>query len=84
MTIEIKPETGQLVHEEIESGHFHSIDELIFEGIHAWREKHPAEQATPKPRMPKKNFVDFLLEAPLSGSGMKLERQKDSPQPINL
>ena len=40
MTINLKPDTERLVQEEIESGHFHSIDELIVEGVHAWRAKH--------------------------------------------
>ena len=29
VTVELKPETGQLVQEEIRSGHIHSVDELI-------------------------------------------------------
>ena len=39
MTIHLKPETQRLVQEEIQSGHFHSVDELIVEGVQAWREK---------------------------------------------
>lgn len=40
MTINIKPETERLVQAEIQSGHFQSVDQLIVEGVHAWREKH--------------------------------------------
>jgi Arc/MetJ-type ribon-helix-helix transcriptional regulator len=40
MTIKIKPETERLVLEEIQSGHFQSVDQLIVESVHAWREKH--------------------------------------------
>jgi len=36
------------------------------------------------PRKPKKNFTRFLLESPLRGSGLKLERQKDYPRPLDL
>lgn len=39
MSIELKPETEQLVQEEIRSGHFQSIDELIVQGVRALREK---------------------------------------------
>jgi Arc/MetJ-type ribon-helix-helix transcriptional regulator len=39
MTINLKPETERLVQEEIQSGHFHSVDELIVKSVHAWREK---------------------------------------------
>jgi Arc/MetJ-type ribon-helix-helix transcriptional regulator len=40
MTINVKPETEQLVQKEIQSGHFRSVDEIIVEGVQAWREKH--------------------------------------------
>jgi Arc/MetJ-type ribon-helix-helix transcriptional regulator len=39
MHIEIEAETERLVREEISSGHFRSIDELIRAGVEAWREK---------------------------------------------
>ena len=82
MTVELKPETEQLVQEEIKSGHFHTVDELIVQGVHAWREIHQVGQAAT--RRPKKNFAQFLLDSPLPGSGLKLERQKDYPRPIDL
>jgi Arc/MetJ-type ribon-helix-helix transcriptional regulator len=81
MMVELKPETERLVQEEIKSGHFHTVDELIVEGVHAWREKHQVGGAA---REPKKNFAQFLLDSPLPGSGLKLERQKHYPRPINL
>lgn len=39
MQIEIAPETERLVREEISSGHFRSVDDLIKAGVEAWREK---------------------------------------------
>jgi Arc/MetJ-type ribon-helix-helix transcriptional regulator len=39
MSIDLKPETERLVQEEIRSGHFQNIDELIVEGVRAFREK---------------------------------------------
>lgn len=44
--MEIKPETAQLVQEEIRSGRIHSIDELIVFAVHLLREKRSAEQPT--------------------------------------
>jgi Arc/MetJ-type ribon-helix-helix transcriptional regulator len=44
MTINVKPETEQLVQEEIRNGHFRSVDEIIVEGVQAWREKHRSKQ----------------------------------------
>lgn len=43
MSIELKPETEQLVREEIRNGHFQSIDELIVQGVRALREKTSAQ-----------------------------------------
>jgi Arc/MetJ-type ribon-helix-helix transcriptional regulator len=85
MTIEIKPETEQLVREEISSGHFSSVDELIVRGVRALREN--ARKVVPAAeslRQPKKNLAQFLLESPLPGSGLRLERQKDYPAPVEL
>jgi Arc/MetJ-type ribon-helix-helix transcriptional regulator len=39
MTVELKPETERLVQEEIRNGHFQSVDDLIVQGVYAWREK---------------------------------------------
>jgi hypothetical protein len=41
MTINIKPETERLVQEELQSGHFRSVDEMIVEGVCARREGKP-------------------------------------------
>jgi Arc/MetJ-type ribon-helix-helix transcriptional regulator len=79
MTVELKPETERLVREEIQSGHFQSIDDLLTRAIQVMREKDP-----PAPRRLRKNFAQFLMESPLRGSGLNLERQKDYPRPIEL
>lgn len=39
MTIEIKPETEQLLREAISKWHFASVDELIAKTLQAWSEK---------------------------------------------
>lgn len=41
MTISLKPETERLVREELQNGHFGSVDEMIVEGVHARREARP-------------------------------------------
>jgi Arc/MetJ-type ribon-helix-helix transcriptional regulator len=82
MTVELKPETQQLVQEEISSGHFHSVDELIKEGVYAWREKHQVGAAAS--REPLKNLADFLLESPFAGSDLDLERERDYGRPVDL
>jgi hypothetical protein len=85
MIIELKPETEQLVQEEIRRGHFHSVDELIVQTVHAWREKNQIPPtATAPARKPRKNLADFLLESPFHGSELQIERQKDYPREIDL
>ncbi|MGA2596547.1 MAG: hypothetical protein ABSH09_06085 [Bryobacteraceae bacterium] len=44
MTINVKPETEQLVQEEIQNGHFRSVDDIIVEGVQAWRDKHRSKE----------------------------------------
>ena len=78
----LKPETEQLVQEEISSGHFHSVDELIKESVYAWREKHQLTDSPPKKTL--KNLADFLLESPFAGSDLDLEREKDYGRPVDL
>jgi len=83
MSIELKPETERLVQEEMRNGNFHSVDELIVEGVQAWREKHqtdpPAERQSRK-----QTLSEFLMESPLAGSELNLERDKDPGRTIQL
>ncbi len=75
MTVELKPETERLVREELQSGHVQTVDELVVQGVRALREKSKVVPAPP--RKPRKNLADFLLESPLAGSELDLERQQD-------
>ncbi len=59
MTINVKPETEQLVRQEIQSGHFSSVDEIIAEGVHARREKQSSERMASDERT---RAVDKALE----------------------
>jgi Arc/MetJ-type ribon-helix-helix transcriptional regulator len=84
MAVELKPETERLVEEEIRSGHFQSVDELIVEGVYALREKSKSAPLTAPPRKPRKTLAAFLRESPLAGSEIDLERQQDYGRPIVL
>lgn len=79
--MELKPETERLVQEEIQRGHFHSVDELIVQGVHAWREKHHSEPSQTNPR---KKLYDLLTQPPFAGSELTIERQKDYPRQVDL
>jgi Arc/MetJ-type ribon-helix-helix transcriptional regulator len=46
MSIDITPETERVVREELLSGHFQSVDDLIASGVQAWRKRNlPQDQA---------------------------------------
>jgi hypothetical protein len=68
MSIEIKPETERLVQEEIQKGHFHSVDEIIIEGVHARREKQPT-----KPTRAPKGTTLLRISAELTISRFRVE-----------
>jgi Arc/MetJ-type ribon-helix-helix transcriptional regulator len=98
MTIEIRrPELERLVQEEILSGHFQSVDDLLTEALHALRERNallaPTQaEAIERARSqreiagarPRKNLAQFLMESPFAGSDLDLERQQDYGRPIEL
>jgi hypothetical protein len=50
MPIHLKPETEQLVREELQIGTFHSVDDLIVQSLCAWREKYSFKQPTKEQR----------------------------------
>ena len=80
MTIEIhKPELEALIQERMNSGEFQNVEDVLLQAL---KSSSISELATP--RKPKKNLAEFLLESPLRGSGLKLERQKDYPRPLDL
>jgi hypothetical protein len=59
------------------------VDELIVEGVYAWREKHQLEQEH-APHKPLNNLAQFLLESPSAGSDLDLEREKDYGRSVEL
>ena len=82
MTIEIRqPELERLMQDEILSGHFQSMDELLTEALQALREKNAL--AAPATRA-RKNLAQFLLESPFAGSDLNLERQQDYGRSVEL
>jgi len=80
MTIKLKPEQERIIQAEIESGHFRSADEVLDHALAALKgKKHARRSATRR-----KNLAQFLMESPLAGAELNLERQKDYGRPINL
>ena len=80
MTVELRPETEELVLKELERGQYHSVEEVI---THALRALHDASEAVVQPAA-KQSLGQFLLESPLRDSGLKFERNQDYPRLIEL
>ncbi len=74
MTINVKPETERLVQEEIQSGHFRSVDEIIVEGVQAWREKHRSKQiGAEQRRKAVENALAFAKDRAISLGGISIK-----------
>ena len=71
MTINLKPEQERIIQEEIQSGDFRSPDEVLDHALAALREK----GRKPKATATRKNLAQFLMESPLAGAELNLERQ---------
>ena len=78
MTIEIKkPELEALIHQQLKSGSFVDIDELLTKALYALSEITPVAK-------PRKRLVEVLSSPPFAGSELDVQRQKDYPRPIEL
>jgi len=78
MTIDLKPEQERIIQAEIERGHFRSPAEVLDHALAALEELNRRRLA------PRKNLAQFLMESPLAGAELYLERQKDYGRPIEL
>jgi Arc/MetJ-type ribon-helix-helix transcriptional regulator len=80
MTINLKPEQERIIQAEIESGYFRSPDEVLDCALATLKEK----EYNRKGAMRRKNLAQFLMESPLAGADLNLEREKDYGRPIEL
>jgi Arc/MetJ-type ribon-helix-helix transcriptional regulator len=80
MTIKLKPEQERIIQAEIQSGHFRSADEVLDHALAALKEKKRDRRGATR----RKNLAMFLMESPLAGAELNLERQKDYGRPIDL
>jgi Arc/MetJ-type ribon-helix-helix transcriptional regulator len=80
MTIDLKPEQEWIIQAEIASGHFRNPEEVLDYALAALREKGQERQ----PHNPRKSLAQFLMESPLAGAELDLERQKDYGRPVDL
>jgi hypothetical protein len=73
MTIEIhQPEIEALIEQRMASGAFQDVEEMLLYAL----KSAPVPSAD---KQLKKNFAQFLMDSPLPGSDLDLERIKDYP-----
>lgn len=80
MTLEItQPETEARIQRYLQSGQFHSLDELLTKALDAL-----PEPAAPVMASPHQTLHEFFMNSPLRGANLNLERMADYPREINL
>jgi len=80
MTIKLKPEQERIIQAEIASGHYRTAAEVLDHALAALKEKKFERRGATR----RKNLAQFLMESPLAGAELNLERQKDYGRPIDL
>jgi Arc/MetJ-type ribon-helix-helix transcriptional regulator len=80
MTINLKPEQERIIQAEVASGHFRNPEEVLDHALAALQEKDRKAKAA----APQKNLAQFLMESPLAGAELNLERQNDYGRSIEL
>lgn len=81
MTIEIhEPELEALIRRCMETGRFLSVEDVLLQALRS----SASNEASRLNVQEKKNFAEFIMESPLRGSGLDLERVKDYSRDIEL
>ncbi len=78
MTIELQPEVEALLRERMERDGYTSVAQLLEAMLRSTSDSDVREGRG------KADFAQFLLDSPLPGSGLVLERAKDYPRPVEL
>ena len=73
MTIQLNAETERLVQEELQSGHFHSVDEIIVQGIRARREKEQPQRSEAQRRQAVERALYFAENRAVSLEGISIK-----------
>lgn len=82
MSIKLKPEQEQIIRDEIRRGHFRTAEEVLDYALAALREESSSTKSNGEKQ--RKNLAQFLIESPLAGSGLDLERNNDHGRDIEL
>jgi Arc/MetJ-type ribon-helix-helix transcriptional regulator len=87
MNIEIhKPDLERRVRKQIQSGHFHDVDDLLEKALDALEEKGVVAAPMPPRERPagRKSLVELFSESPLKGLELDFSRNKSGARPVDL
>jgi len=79
MTIDVKPQQERIIQEEIESGRFRTPDDVIDYALSVLQETERKHKTAPR-----KNLAQFLMESPLAGADLSIDRPRDYGRPVEL
>jgi Arc/MetJ-type ribon-helix-helix transcriptional regulator len=79
MTVEINPEQERIIREEMERGRFQSPEDVIEYALTTLRESEQGRGPSSS-----RNLAEFLMDSPLAGAGLAIERQQDFGRNIEL
>jgi Arc/MetJ-type ribon-helix-helix transcriptional regulator len=74
MVIQLNPETERLVQEEMQSGRFHSIDEIILQGIRTRHEKEQPQPSEAQRRQAVERALDFARHRAVCLDGISIKQ----------
>jgi hypothetical protein len=84
MTIEInRPETEARIHQCLQSGQFHDVDELLVEALDALREKN-GNGGVPQPARPQKTLMEVFQMVQGLADDVDFSRSRDTGRPVDL
>ncbi|MGO9272299.1 MAG: hypothetical protein ACLQOO_19060 [Terriglobia bacterium] len=81
MTIELKPEDEALIRQRLQAGDGTSVEEVVHRALVSWAS---SERQPPRPPQRKRSLSEFLLDSPLAGSELNLERDRDPGRTVEL
>ncbi len=82
MTIELKLEDEALAQESLQSGDFKKAEEVVHRALDWWARSEGVHVEAPQPG--RQTLSEFLMQFPLAGSELNLERDRDSGRTIDL
>jgi Arc/MetJ-type ribon-helix-helix transcriptional regulator len=74
MAIHLNPETERLVQQELQSGRFHSIDEIVLQGIRGRREQEELQRSDAQRRQAVERALDFAQHRAVSLEGISIKQ----------